>query len=614
MKSFPPLASIVSALLALLPIAAQAAPPSKNLNPYPEELTAVLGRGLIALPQGESGVFLSWRLLPADPEPSAFTVFRRDAADPSAAFTALATVDSTSYADGTAKIGSRYAYAVAVQGNAAVAERSVTVEVGEVSRSALVFDVGEDYRQARVVTGDLDGDGEPDVVVAHSRHPNIDPWGKAWEKSEDTIRVTALRHSGERLWSLDLGWGIEAGNYYNPVVVWDIDGDGRSEVLLKTNRSTDPMDYSGERLTILDGMTGNVTAEAPWPSTDGIGRDYNSNSRNYIAIAHLDGRQPSIIVTRGLYNTQKLWAYDSKLHRMWERINGWPLQIGIVQRMLKRVGYDITRATHYLPIADLDLDGKEEILWGEHVIGEGGKDLWQLADRIPYNGHPDIVHAADIVPEIDGLEVYYGREGWGGPNDKIGVLVVDKTGKMLWGSWGYTHVDGGWAARVDPRAKGMQLFAYDIVGKSLSASEGAHYQEVQGHLWSTTGEHVGNPDWHWGFPFDWNGDGVREVYTRNGDVQQFDGTVLASFGKPGMFGADLFGDQREEFVFAPHDGKIYIVFNTTPLTASPRITPLADRQYRSDLARTAHAGLGMVVPNESGQIIGAPKRMAAKQK
>ena len=41
----------------------------------------------------------------------------------------------------------------------------------------------------------------------------------------------------EVLWTIDLGWGIEAGGVYAPMVIWDIDADGRAEVPLKANRN-----------------------------------------------------------------------------------------------------------------------------------------------------------------------------------------------------------------------------------------------------------------------------------------------------------------------------------------------------------------------------------------
>jgi hypothetical protein len=106
---------------------------------------------------------------------------------------------------------------------------------------------------------------------------------------------------------------------------------------------------------------------------------------------------------------------------------------------------------------------------------------------------------------------------------------------------------------------------------------------------------------HGSFPADWDGDGVREICMRNGKVSRFNGPAIAQVDSNTIFGADLFGDHREEIVSAPAtDGKVYIYFNTAPLAAPPRLTPLADRQYRKDLSRTAMQH--NLIPFESGTL------------
>jgi rhamnogalacturonan endolyase len=583
---------------------------------YAEEQNAVLGRGLVALPQGDDGIFLSWRLLPSDPEGAVFKIYRREQGDGLTHFEVIAETEVTSYVDGDLAIGRRYSYAVSANASDQEGDRStpVQVEFMEGRQDYMAFDIGENYGQARVVTGDITGDGELEIVVQHSPNKNIDPWGKAWKKSEHSLRVTTFRRTGERMWSFDLGRGIESGAFYAPIVVWDVDADGRAEILLKTNKSDDRLNYDADRLTILNGETGKVKAEVPWPSAEGLPDDYNSNSRNYIGIAHLDGVHPFIIVVRGLYMTQKIWAYDSELNRAWERkigeynVNPWLLKAArwdLANRVLRRLfGYNITqpkihRGSHNLPIADLNLDGREEILWGEHCLGEGGKDVWVVADHMPYNGHPDVVFPADIVPDIEGLEVFYGREGWAGPDDGIGVLLVDKDGKQLWAHWGYRHIDGGWAAKIIPGLAGMQLFAYDIRGKKFT-DEGVALGNVEGYLWASNGDLKETNDWYWSFPLDWDGDGIDEIFTRDGMIKRHDGTLISTFSAGGLWAADIFGDHRDELVLASGGSTIHIVFNTSPLKTQPRLTALADRKYRNDLSRTAMGD--STPPGESGVI------------
>jgi hypothetical protein len=244
-----------------------------------------------------------------------------------------------------------------------------------------------------------------------------------------------------------------------------------------------------------------------------------------------------------------------------------------------------------LPIADVNDDGKEEILWGEHCIGENGRDLWVIEERMPYSGHPDVVIAADILPSNEGKEIYYCREGWGGRNEKIGMLLADREGKVIWARWGHTHVDKGWVAKILPHQPGLQCYGLDVQKKVFNKSL-ATYRGASSFLWSADGTLIGHPPESWirSYPIDWDGDGIREILMTNGELQKYDGTIIAELGAGPLWGADLFGDHREEVVLAPGDGKVHIVFNTQIMKAPARVALVADRQYRNDLSRTAMGG------------------------
>jgi len=561
----------------------------------------------VGFPKDQGRIFLSWRLLPVDPAKVSFNIYRREAGDKDNEFEFLAHTAQTSYIDNNLREGQKYEYTVrsVFDRNLGGLEKSVIVKTEKKEKHALVFDVGQDVKQARVVTGDLNGDGELEVVIAYSRNGNVDPFKDAWQKSEDTIKVAAFLNTGERLWSIDLGSGIEAGAVYSPIVIWDIDADGRAEVILKTKKSDDPLDYGSERLTVLDGETGKIKKETKWPPAEGLHGNYNSNSRNYIAIAHLNGNDPFIIVARGLYKTQRIWAYDNQLNRVWERIIGRDIYIPFTNRWIRgvwrRLFRDRDRGSHSLPIVDINDDGKEEILWGEHCIGEGGKDLWVVKDRMPYFGQPDIVFAADVIPSIRGKEIYYCREGWREKQDNIGMLLVDNEGKTIWAHWGYTHVDGGWVAKLIADQEGLQCFGFDVEKKKWSRGGGVKYTSISSFLWGSDGELIQTPpnSWVWSFPVDWDGDGIREICMMNGNLQKYNGPIIAKLSVHPVWGADLFGDHREEIV-AISKGKILILFNTEILESPSRITLAADRQYKNDLSRTAMQFY--VYPTEGGYI------------
>jgi rhamnogalacturonan endolyase len=288
----------------------------------------------------------------------------------------------------------------------------------------------------------------------------------------------------------------------------------------------------------------------------------------------------------------KYLRFDNTLERLWARYTG------------KYLPPDTYRGSHGLPISDIDLDGREEILWGSICIGQDGKTVWKITDQMPYIGHLDVVFPADIIPSIEGQEIFYAREGWLDEEGNIGVLIVNKFGETIWSKWGFTHFDGGWAAKILPNRADMQIFAYDVKSKEKSQEQGSHgfaWQGVTGYLWDSRGRHLSSPpvDWKSSTTFDWDGDGVKEIgLKKTGKILKFGKETVIQIAKGIHWGADIFGDHRDEVIVAPGDGKIYIYFNTDPLEVKPRVTKLIDRQYRNDLSRTMVNSIN--IPNESG--------------
>ena len=182
------------------------------------------------------------------------------------------------------------------------------------------------YTFQKVGIADLNGDGRYDFVIKQP-HDNIDPYEKYWKRSPSTYKLDAYRHDGQFLWQFDLGWAIEQGIWYSPYVVFDLDGDGRAEVAVKTGEG-DPRDQDGrvpsgpEYLTILDGATGKPVARADWPSREGFEGNallsYNHACRNQLCVAFLDGKTPSLIVERGTYDLMKVVAYQYRGHKLYE--------------------------------------------------------------------------------------------------------------------------------------------------------------------------------------------------------------------------------------------------------------------------------------------------------
>ena len=160
---------------------------------------------------------------------------------------------------------------------------------------------------------DLNGDGVYDYVIKQPS-ANIDPYEMYWRRSPETYKIEAYLGDGTFLWRYDMGWAIERGIWYSPVVVYDLDGDGRAEVCLKAGEG-DPRDSDGrvqsgpEYLLVLDGMTGQEKAHADWPPPKAF-PSYNYASRNQLAVAFLDGKTPCLIVVQGTYHVIQVRAYE----------------------------------------------------------------------------------------------------------------------------------------------------------------------------------------------------------------------------------------------------------------------------------------------------------------
>jgi hypothetical protein len=185
------------------------------------------------------------------------------------------------------------------------------------------------------------------------------------------------------------------------MLVHDLNGDGRAEVILKLGPDEDLRDAEGkvqtgpEWLAVLDGYTGEEIARTDWPTREGY-RSYNLASRNLMCIAYLDGKTPCIVVDRGTYAIMRVHAWqlrDGKLEELWAWSND---ELSGIYR---------GQGAHSMHAADVDGDGRDEVFLGSSVLDDNGVELWSTG-----MGHPDHHYLGDIDPTRPGLEVYYGIE------------------------------------------------------------------------------------------------------------------------------------------------------------------------------------------------------------
>ncbi|MCS7191905.1 MAG: silent information regulator protein Sir2, partial [Armatimonadetes bacterium] len=240
-----------------------------------------LGRGLVAI-ECERGVFLSWRLLATDFKNVRFHVFRREENSPWQRLT-NEPLTATNFTDTQVVQGKTYRYQVRTLGNI-VHSKEIAVTVTGKPKPYLAIPLQGKYRAQKVAIADLNGDGEFDFVIKQPDF-NVDPYQAPgyWRPSPDTFKLEAYLSDGTFLWRHDLGWSIELGIWYSPYVAYDVDSDGKAEVLTKAGEG-DPREPTGhvmkgpEWLLMLDGMKGKEKRKTPWISREGY-EDYNLASR-----------------------------------------------------------------------------------------------------------------------------------------------------------------------------------------------------------------------------------------------------------------------------------------------------------------------------------------------
>jgi len=432
------------------------------------------------------------------------------------------------------------------------------------------------YDFQKIGLGDLDGDGELEFIIKQPNF-NVDPYQKPgyWKPSPSPYRLEAYKKDGSLLWVYDMGWSIETGIWYSPWVVYDLDGDGRAEIYCKAGEG-DPRNLKGlvesgpEYLVKIDGLTGKVVAKTDWISRAGY-PDYNFYSRNMLAIAYLDGKKPSLIMQRGTYNIIKTWALDADFRILWKH--------EVLQKHPEKSRNYYGQGSHGLIAADVDQDGRDELVIGAAVIDDNGKGLWSLG-----MGHPDIVYCADIDPDHPGLEICYGFET---RQDTDGICVVDaKTGKKLWGHPEKTfHLHGqGMCADFLEEYPGMEVYCgeRDYKKRWMYTARGDLVQFL------TKTELSPRPVW-------WDDDLQKEVVT---------GRKIGDWGKEPMtriegnvvLVVDCMGDWREE-VITSVKGEIRIY--SSPIPSSRNYPPLlSNRQSRLGIVNQtsgyyypAHVGL-----------------------
>jgi rhamnogalacturonan endolyase len=236
---------------------------------------------------------------------------------------------------------------------------------------------------------------------------------------------------------------------------------------------------------------------------------------------------------------------------------------------------------HSLSVADVDEDGKDEILYQAMTIDDNGKGLYSTGRR-----HGDSIHVGDFDPARHGLETYLVTEN---EEDTVkfqtpGAGMHDsRTGKLLWSHSPGVDISDGVVADIDPRHAGSEVWGGKVPLRTAAGVE------------IGTAPHIA--DWViW-----WDGDLLREIYggfsVFKWDHEQGKERKIFSAEPPafragwnrhaGMrpnLAADLLGDWREEILVPAPDGKSMRLYTTTIPSEHRIVTLMHDPQYRLSIA------------------------------
>ncbi len=607
--------------LLLLPLLL-AAVPAASLPPRQME---TLGRGVIAIKSEPGKIFVSWRVLGTDPVGLAFNLYRSaDGATPEKLNLAPLT-GATHFIDATFNPAAANTYSVRPLLAGAEPPPSARTVVATIPANAparpyfsIPLQTPAGYTPNDTSVGDLDGDGEYEIIVHLT--------GRARDNSRAGITDEPIFHAykldGTLLWSINLGKNIREGAHYTQFLVYDFDGDGRAELICKTADGTvdgigkvigdakadyrtqgedlvPSRDPSGsvttpdgkrmasragyvlagpEFLTVFDGRTGAALATADYVPARGDvnawGDAYGNRVDRFLAgVAYLDGVRPSAVMCRGYYTRSVLAAWDWRDGKLTQRWVFDSDQHGPADNTNPYRG----QGNHNLSVADVDGDGRDEIVYGAMCINADGTPRYSTK-----LGHGDALHVSDLDPTRPGREVFAIHEN---PKHPYGIEFRDaNTGALIWGKPGGTapapDVGRGVAFDIDPRHPGNEVWSTlpglnNARGEIISAKKP---NSVNFAVW-------------------WDGDLLRELLNSN-TVSKWDWlteTTHLLFTAEGCtsnnstksnpaLSADLLGDWREEVILRTTDNLELRIFSTTIATAHRLTTLMHDPQYRLAIA------------------------------
>lgn len=450
---------------------------------------------------------------------------------------------------------------------------------------------------------DVDGDGVVEILL---KYDNSEESSNLFPKNGNNGEYSlfeCLKLDGTVLWWVNCGPNM--GDFQNNeqnIVGYDWDGDRKAEVVMRLSEGASihmadgttytigadgkngtnwtnyrkPKDpngvewftyYGNEFLLYVEGATGIPYQCISFPCAryeagetdlnkawgDGYG---HRSSKYFFGAPYLDGKKPSIFIGRGIYTRHKFVALDvnpetHQLTERWRWMNNTP-------------GPWYGQGYHNYSIADVDWDGRDEIIWGSMVIDDNGKGLSTTG-----LGHGDAHHVGDLDPYRHGQEGFFCNE------DKPANNYRDLTTSKIY----YRMTDTEDAGRAI-----AGNFSNDFPG---AIGWGAHDSPIS----LVTDNHVtgmSSSGMSMNFRIYWDGDLQEENYDNITVSKYGTGTIISHSGAVSnnstkatpCFQGDILGDWREETILRTTTGKIRIYTSTIP-TKWRNYSLWYDHQYRN---------------------------------
>ena len=455
-------------------------------------------------------VLVSWRMLPGDGADTGFDLYRIIGSGTEKRI-ATNIKNRTCFQDGSASKTSdnhyRLTYADSDSTLAAFTLTRQQVSGGLPYISIPLKDTKDVYENTDkivytandVSVGDLDGDGEFEIIVKRLQSVKDDSGnivsdgsGASYSQQDCLWAVIwdAYKLDGTFLWRVKGGPGIILGNS-SSFAVTDFDGDGCAEMAIRTSEGTvfgdgqeigdtngdGKVDYrtwgnlnssspgwvdhynsaGPEFISVVDGKTGRELARDHFIAREtsaSWGDDYWKRACSFrVGVGCFDDTGlPSVVLGRGVYARSVIEAWDyrhGKLTRKWR----FDTNDGKTGRDGKRHSTYAAQGNHSLNVADLDGDGLDEVMYGSMAVDHDGIGLWNT--RL---GHGDANHVGKFLPGREGLQMFHCLE-----TGRTMVALHDaRDGSVIWKKDAATANDMGRCLVGDflPQFSGCEFFYY----------------------------------------------------------------------------------------------------------------------------------------------------------